>query len=165
MRKFYPSLYYIGAKNTIFNWPNYFYHNLLGLMHSILIFYVPLLIFQESLILGSEGKSVDMSAINLTSFTCLFGVVTMRLCLLTRWWTWANFFFYSVMSICVYILFMWVQDFGIPDSNIKYSALELHGSLLFWLTVLLVVGFSFCADCLIEYVSLNFFTTGSDYVR
>ena len=165
MRKFYPSLYYIGAKNTIFNWPNYFYHNLLGLIHSILIFYVPVLIFQESLIMGHMGKSVDMSAINLTSFTCLFGVVTMRLCLLTRWWTWANFFFYSVMSICVYILFMWVQDFGIPDSNIKHSALKLHGSPLFWLTVLLVVGFSFCADCLIEYVSLNFFTTGSDYVR
>jgi len=107
MRKFYPSLYYIGAKNTIFNWPNYFYHNLLGLIHSILIFYVPVLIFQESLIMGPEGKSVDMSAINLTSFTCLFGVVTMRLCMLTRWWTWANFFFYSFMSICVYIFFMW----------------------------------------------------------
>lgn len=45
MRKFYPSLYYIGAKSTIFNWPNYFYHNLLGLIHSILIFYVPVIIF------------------------------------------------------------------------------------------------------------------------
>lgn len=108
MRKFYPSLYYIGSKNTIFNWPNYFYHNLLGLIHSILVFYVPVLILQESLILSSEGKSVDMSAINLTSFTCLFGVVTTRLCMWTRWYTWANFFFYSFMSICVYILFMWV---------------------------------------------------------
>ena len=52
-----------------------------------------------------------------------------------------------------------------PDSKIKHSALELHRSPLFWLTVLLVVGFSFSTDCLIEYISLNFFTTGSDYVR
>ena len=106
-----------------------------------------------------------MSAINLTSFTCLFGVVTMRLCLLTRWWTWVNFFFYSVMSICVYILFMWVQDFGIPPSKIEYSAAQLHKSAIFWLSVLLIVGGSFCFDCLIEYVSIEYFTTGSDYVR
>lgn len=52
-----------------------------------------------------------------------------------------------------------------PDSKIKHSALELHGSPLFWLTVLFVVGFSFVTDCLIEYISLYFFTTGSDYVR
>ena len=37
-----------------------------------------------------------------------------------------------------------------------------HGGVL---AVTLVVGFSFACDCLIEYISLYFFTTGSDYVR
>lgn len=60
---------------------------------------------------------------------------------------------------------MWVQDFGLPPSMIEYSAAQLHGSGLFWLTILLIVGGSFCVDCLLEFISLEFFTTGSDYVR
>ena len=42
IRKFYPSLYYIGSKNTIFNWNNYAFHNFIGLIHSVLIFYIPI---------------------------------------------------------------------------------------------------------------------------
>merc|ERR1711935_332878 len=108
IRKFYPSLYYIGAKNTIFNWNNYAFHNLLGLIHSVVIFYIPIYALQESGILLENGHNVDMSAMNLTSFTAMFGVVTSRLVLWTRWWTRVSFFFYSIMSLCVYILFMWV---------------------------------------------------------
>jgi len=108
IRKFYPSLYYIGAKNTIFNWSNYAFHNFLGLIHSIVIFYIPIMVLQESGILLPNGQNVDMSSMNLTSFTVMYGVVTSRLVLWTRWWTWVSFFFYSVMSLCVYILFMWV---------------------------------------------------------
>ena len=48
---------------------------------------------------------------------------------------------------------------------IKNSAASLHGSLMFWLIILLIVGGSFCFDCAIEYVSIEYFTTGSDYVR
>jgi len=41
----------------------------------------------------------------------------------------------------------------------------LHQSGLFWLTIVLIVGTSFCFDCLIEYISIEYFATGSDYVR
>lgn len=96
----------------------------------------------------------------------MFGVVTMRLILLTRWWTWVSFFFYGCLSIGVYIACMWLQEIGIPDETLIYhSAKSLHQSGIFWLTVLLIVGTSFMADCLVEFINLEFFTSGSDYVR
>ena len=36
---------------------------------------------------------------------------------------------------------------------------------MFWLIILLIVGGSFAADCAIEYISITYYCTGSDYVR
>ena len=38
-------------------------------------------------------------------------------------------------------------------------------SPLFWLTVLLIGGASFCGDCAIEFFRIHYFKNGSDYVR
>ena len=44
IRKLYPYLYYIGAKNVIYNYKNYLYINLLGLCHAVVIYYIPVLV-------------------------------------------------------------------------------------------------------------------------
>lgn len=45
VRKLYPKLYYIGAKNVLYNWNNYLWQNGIGLVHSVIIFYIPVYIF------------------------------------------------------------------------------------------------------------------------
>jgi hypothetical protein len=60
--------------------------------------------------MDKTGVTTDIWSISVLSFTCLYTVVTMKLVVWTRWWTWVNFFFYSVMSICVYISYVWFSD-------------------------------------------------------
>lgn len=107
---------------------------------------------------------MDIWTLSLTSFTCLYTVVTSKLIVWTRWWTWVNVFFYTVMSICVYIMYMWFSHFW-NMSLVRYSVVYLHMSPLFWFTVLLIGGASFCGDILIEFLRLKYYKTGSDYIR
>jgi hypothetical protein len=111
VRKLYPKLYYIGAKNTIYNWKNYLFQNFIGLIHSVIIFYVPMWIFNANHQLLANGQNNDLWTMSLVSFTCLYTVVTGKLVIWTRWWTKVSFFFYSIMSICVYILYMWFSNY------------------------------------------------------
>jgi hypothetical protein len=101
----------VGAYRTLFTWRNYVMKNVLGLVHAIIIFVIPILIFQDNHVLLSDGQNADIWTLSLTSFTCLYCVVTGNLIMWTRWWTWVSFFFYSIMSICVYIAYMWFSHF------------------------------------------------------
>ena len=105
-----------------------------------------------------------MWTISLTSFTCMYTVVTSRIIVWTRWYTKVNFFFYSVMSIFVYIGYLWFSDIW-SLSVVRYSVVALHESPLFYLTVGLIGGFVFCLDIAIEYFRITYNKNGSDYVR
>lgn len=111
IKKLYPKLYYIGSKNTIFNWSSYLSINLLGLCHSLIVFLVPWYVFQESKVMNQEGVNSDFWGISFLSFTCLYTVVTVKLIVWTRWWTDVSFVFYSIFSILVYIGYVWFSNF------------------------------------------------------
>ncbi len=51
IKKLYPYLYYIGAKQTLFTWKNYMLQNCIGAVHSLIICFAPIAIFQDSNIL------------------------------------------------------------------------------------------------------------------
>jgi H+/Cl- antiporter ClcA len=105
-----------------------------------------------------------MWIISLTSFTCLYTAVTGRIIVWTRWWTSITFVFYSVLSICVYIAYVWFSDIW-NVSLVQYTVVELHRTPLFWLVLLLIGGLLFCGDLMIEYWRFNNAASGSDYVR
>lgn len=128
------------------------------------IFYMPIWIFQDNHVLITDGANADIWTLSLTSFTCLYIVVTGKLVIWTRWWTNVSFFFYIVMSVFVYILYMWFSHFW-EESLVRYSVVQLHKSPLFWLTMLLVGGTAFCGDLAIEFFRMRYFKNGSDYVR
>ena len=73
-----------------------------------------------------------MWIISLTSFTCLYTAVTGRIAIWTRWWTQITFIFYSLLSICVYIAYVWISDVW-NVSLVQDSVIELHRTPLFWL--------------------------------
>jgi hypothetical protein len=112
----------------------------------------------------SNGQNVDIWTLSLTSFTCLYTVVTGKLVIWTRWWTKVSIFFYSVMSIMVYIAYVWFSNYW-SGSSVIYSVIELHMSPLFWLSVMLVGGAVFLGDLLIEHYRLETNPNGSDFAR
>ena len=82
----------------------------------------------------------------------------------TRWWTMITFIFYSLLSIAVYISYVWFSDIW-NVSLVQYSVVQLHRSPIFWLTLLLTGGLLFCVDLLIEYLRFNNASNSSDYAR
>jgi len=109
IKKLYPYLYYIGAQKTIFTWKNYMLQNMIALAHSIIICFIPIAVFQDNNMLLENGQNVDFWSVSLTSFTCLYTVVTAKLVTQTKWWTKVSFFFYSIMSVFVYIGYVWIS--------------------------------------------------------
>ena len=165
LKQLYPKLYYIGSKSTIFNWTNYYNHSFLGLIHALICFYFPLYIFQDTnLLISGSGKNTDIWSLSITSFTCLYSVVTTKIIITTRWWTNVSFFFYSVMSILVYIIYVWMSNYW-SQSKVIHSVIETHMSPLFWLSILLVGGFVMLSDLVLEYVRMARYKNASDYVR
>ena len=47
LKPFYTKLYYVGQKSTIFNWANYFFWVFLGIMHSLIVFILPLYTYKD----------------------------------------------------------------------------------------------------------------------
>lgn len=68
-------------------------------------------IFSANHQLLTNGQNTDLWTMSLVSFTCLYTVVTGKLVIWTRWWTRVSFFFYSVMSVFVYIAYMWFSNY------------------------------------------------------
>lgn len=68
-----PKLYYVGQKSTIFNWHNYFLWVFTGVAHSLIIFILPFYVYNDT-ILRLDGKSTDLWAFSITSFTSIIFV-------------------------------------------------------------------------------------------
>lgn len=75
-----------------------------------------------------------------------------------------NFFFYTIMSLCVYISYVWLSEIW-DASLIKGSVGTTHQSPLFWLTIILVGGTTFSFDVMIEYLRFEYNKNGSDYAK
>jgi hypothetical protein len=92
-------------------------------MHAFIVFIVPVIVYQESFILSKVGHNTDIWSISLISFTCLYSAVTTKIIIWTRWWTKVSYFFYSAMSVLVYILYVWFSNYW-NQSNVQYSVYE-----------------------------------------
>ena len=114
--------------------------------------------------MNESGVNIDIWGISLCSFTCLYSVVTTKLIVWTRWWTWVSVFFYSVMSILVYIAYVWFSNWW-SGSQVVDSILVPHMSPIFYLTILIVGGSCFLCDYAYEYYRYTYHMNGSDYVR
>ena len=103
-----------------------------------------------------SGQNADIWSLSITSFTCLYSVVTTKIIIQTRWWTKVSYFFYSVMSVLVYVAYVWFSDFW-EESKVRHSVVAVHQSPLFWFTILLVGGAVMLSDLALEYMRMEFF--------
>ena len=68
------------------------------------------------------------------------------------------------MSMCVYIAYVWFSDWW-AESSIRYSVGITHDSALFWLTIILLGGTTYCGDVFIEWYRFTYYPNGSDKMR
>ena len=94
----------------------------------------------------------------------MYSTVTLNLVVWTRYWTWVTFFFYIIMSVFVYIGYVWLSEI-LDLGMVRYSVAVTHESHLFWLTVLLIAGVTFLGDFLLENWRFEYRQNASDFAR
>ena len=59
----------------------------------------------------SNGLSNDMWAFSVSSFTAVIFIVTFRLMLTSRYFTWLNLFCIFFMSLGIYFVYVWASNY------------------------------------------------------
>jgi hypothetical protein len=95
---------------VIFNIPTFLEWLFFGVLHSVVVFIVPLFIFEDSL-MTSNGQNNDMWSFSVSSFTAVIFIVTFRLMLTSRYFTWLNLFCIFFMSLGVYFIYVWGSNY------------------------------------------------------
>ena len=70
LKKYYPKLYYIGQKNTLFTYTNFFIWVFQGLVDGLLIFLFNMYIFEYQIV-NSEGYTTDIWIMSITIYTTI----------------------------------------------------------------------------------------------
>jgi hypothetical protein len=134
--KFYPYLYYIGQKNQIYTFKNL----CLWICHSIVVGFIMFMIILK---VTSEypidrfGHVSDIWFVSLTTYTSIIFIIDTKLIIITRSWTWLSVVGLLLLSIGIYIPFVFITDVMPEQFHTAYTALALFTSPVFWLLLLL----------------------------
>jgi len=109
-KKFLPKLYYMGQRSVIFNYSTFLEWLFFGVLHSVVVFIVPLFIYQDALMTAS-GENNDMWAFSISSFTAVIFIVTFRLMITSRYFTWINLFCIFFLSLGIYFTYVWASNY------------------------------------------------------
>ena len=79
IKKYFPYLYFIGQKNTIFTFKNFFIWVFQGAIHGLLIFLFNMYIFEYQV--ADTGENTDMWIMSITIYTSIILVKYILYCL------------------------------------------------------------------------------------
>ena len=115
-----PFLYAENKKNPIFTIPKFFFNLLVGTIHSTIIYFFCIYLFQYDSI-DKDGKMGGLWYINVNLFTSIIIVVTVNLMINTKYETILNLSFILIFDIVAYIIFMIIAH--------NYSAFHSIGTI------------------------------------
>ena len=145
-----PFLYEENRKNPVFTIPKFFLNQLIGAVHSCIIYFFGIYLFQYDAV-NDDGKMGGLWFISVNLFTSIIIVVTVNLVINTKYHTILNLSFIVVFVILAYIIFMILAHnlFAFNSIGTIYTAFS---SARNWMGIL----FS-CGTCgLIDYFILSF---------
>lgn len=120
LKKYYPSMYYIGQCNTIFTIKNFIYWIVQGWFHGILVFIICIYSHIKNVITES-GFTSDLWSFSITMFSCIILMVDLKLALYTHSWTYLMGISLGLGSIVIYFIYVWIAD-QIIEFNIYKTA-------------------------------------------
>jgi len=154
-RALYPRTYEIGQKRRLFTLRSYISHICKGVLHSIIIFYIPWMVFAESQVLDKDGQSADFWCASITSFTCIILVVNLKLALVVREW---NFYVLGSILLCsisIYFGFIFIYDALAEASTIRHTLVMLLRAPAYWLCIMVCLGLVLLVEGSVLFFSLT----------
>ena len=144
IRNLLPFVYSLGRNNEVFTAKNFFSWYAVGVLHSCLVFFLPLYAVQEGIIDG-DGHNSDFWIFSITSFTCVIFLVNLKLVICTRVWNKMHVICITVSSIGLYLLFIVIYDLVSPTAS-RGSILQIFSSPYFYTILIAVLIISFAFD-------------------
>ncbi|TNV86611.1 hypothetical protein FGO68_gene4748 [Halteria grandinella] len=162
-KSYLPKLYYIGQRSVIFNGSAFLEWLLFGLFHSVVVFIIPLFIFQDCL-MSQNAYNNDMWAFSVSSFTSVIFIVTFRLMMTSRYFTWLNLFCIFFLSLGIYFLYVWASNY--TGFSATYQSIPMiFSSPHYYLTVFLCVMLCLLVDFLVMGWRFEINEGPQDYLR
>ena len=81
-----------------------------GLIHSLIVFFVPIYHFKE-ILLSENAENSDLWSFSVTSFTAVILIVTLRLMLFERFFSWINADCIALLSVGLYFAYIWYANY------------------------------------------------------
>jgi phospholipid-transporting ATPase len=126
-----------------------------GIFHSIIIFFLTRVALADG-IMYSNGRAVSWFDLGILAITCVVFMVTFKIALEIRYWTWLNHLL-TWASLGVYVAFCLVYSVIYLTPQQNYLAVEIMGTASFWLTLVVIMAIGLVPDILNQYIRRTFF--------
>ena len=158
VNKMLPFLYKEIKKNPVFTIPKFFLNLLLGVIHSTIIYFYCIYLFQYDSV-NDEGKMGGLWFINVNLYTCIIVVVSVNLMINTKYETIFNLILVIFFDVFLYIIFM-VCAHNLSTFHSVGTIYTSFGSARNWMGMIFV-----CGTCgLIDYFILSWRYTYHPYL-
>ncbi|XP_023443441.2 phospholipid-transporting ATPase IC isoform X2 [Dasypus novemcinctus] len=165
----FPGLYVVGQRDLLFNYKRFFVSLLHGVLTSMVLFFVPLGAFLQTM--GQDGEAPsDYQSFAVTIASALIITVNFQIGLDTSYWTFVNAF--SIFgSIALYFGIMF--DFHSAGIHVLFpSAFQFTGTAsnalrqpYLWLTIILTVAVCLLPVVAIRFLSMTIWPSESDKIQ
>ncbi|CAG9335514.1 unnamed protein product [Blepharisma stoltei] len=144
LRHLIPKVYEVGRDNRIFTPFHFWTWNLMGYIHAVAVFFIPLYASEEG-IMNSRGYNYSQWGLSVTSFSCIIFVVNFKLGLHTKLWSIYHYIAILGTSILCYFIFIVVYDpfTTLPTAKTLYQMLTTQ---YYYVCILVAIGFVFTLD-------------------
>jgi len=134
-----------------------------GLYEALVAFFVTQEVFSHG-ILNRDGQTGDLWSFGICLFTMILCIMHFKLLLKHRVINWIIPSVYLILSLAVYLLYLYVTDNWQMFKN-HHTFELLFTSPVFYLTVFLGSAVCFLIDFMLESVGQNIFTDTRDLLR
>jgi hypothetical protein len=105
-----------------------------------------------------------MWSFSISSFTSVIFIVTFRLMLTSRYFTWLNLCCIFFLSLGIYFIYVWGSNY--TGFSATYQSIPtIFQSSHYYLSVIVCVGFCFLIDLLVQAWRFEISTNPTDYLR
>ncbi|MBV96865.1 Phospholipid-transporting ATPase IC, partial [Eschrichtius robustus] len=165
----FPGLYVVGQRDLLFNYRRFFVSLLHGVLTSLILFFIPLGAYLQTV--GQDGEAPsDYQSFAVTIASALIITVNFQIGLDTSYWTFVNAF--SIFgSIALYFGIMF--DFHSAGIHVLFpSAFQFTGTAsnalrqpYIWLTIILTVAVCLLPVVAIRFLSMTIWPSESDKIQ
>ena len=155
-----PTVYKVGLQNQLFTLPRFLLWLFNGILHAIIIFFIPLYASVEG-IFNQDGHNFDHWSFSIASFSSIIIIVNMKIGINTKLWNKFHFICMFGLSIVLYFVFILIYD-AVTYTPSYHTVLALLASHYYYFCILATVFLVTCIDVALTILTKSLMPTDSD---